>query len=67
MRSSGGSTRVSVGFFLRVDDFTAEYDRLRQIGVKFATDPQNAPYGRFAVFQDVAGNRWDLLGPTADA
>ena len=54
-----------VGFFLRVDDFDAEHDRMRTVGIRFVTAPRNEPYGRFAVFEDVAGNRWDLLGPTA--
>ena len=52
-----------VGFFLRVDDFAAEYTRMREAGVQFVTEPRDEPYGRFAVFHDVAGNRWDLLGP----
>ncbi|MCC6386636.1 MAG: VOC family protein [Dehalococcoidia bacterium] len=52
-----------VGMFLRVDDFEAEYGRLRAAGVSFVTAPRDEPYGRFAVFLDVAGNRWDLLGP----
>lgn len=52
-----------VGMFLRVDDFEAEFERLRTAGVEFVTAPKDAPYGRFAVFLDVAGNRWDLLGP----
>jgi catechol 2,3-dioxygenase-like lactoylglutathione lyase family enzyme len=52
-----------VGFFLRVDDFDAAYERMRSAGVEFVTDPRDEPYGRFAVFLDVAGNRWDLLGP----
>lgn len=52
-----------VGMFLRVDDFEVEYERLRGDGVEFVTEPKDAPYGRFAVFLDVAGNRWDLLGP----
>jgi len=54
-----------VGFFLRVDDFDAEYERLRSVGVAFVTDPRDEQYGRVAVFEDVVGNRWDLLGPTA--
>lgn len=54
-----------VGFFLRVDDFDVEYARMRSVGVEFVTDPRGRPYGRVAVFQDVAGNRWDLLGPGA--
>jgi catechol 2,3-dioxygenase-like lactoylglutathione lyase family enzyme len=52
-----------VGLFLRVDDFPAAYDRMRAAGVQFATEPRDEPYGRVAVFIDVAGNRWDLLGP----
>jgi catechol 2,3-dioxygenase-like lactoylglutathione lyase family enzyme len=52
-----------VGLFLRVDDFHASYERMRQAGVTFLTEPRREPYGHVAVFLDVAGNRWDLLGP----
>lgn len=52
-----------VGWFLRVDDFAASYLRLREAGVDFVTEPRTEPYGQVAVFLDVAGNRWDLLGP----
>ena len=52
-----------VGLFLRVDDFDATYGRLRAAGVEFASTPRDEPYGRVVVFVDVAGNRWDLLGP----
>jgi catechol 2,3-dioxygenase-like lactoylglutathione lyase family enzyme len=52
-----------VGFFLRVDDFNAAFDRMVADGIEFVTEPRDKPSGRFAVFQDVAGNRWDLLGP----
>ena len=52
-----------VGFFLRVDDFTAAYERMTAAGVEFVTAPRVEPYGRVAVFRDIAGNRWDLLGP----
>ena len=54
-----------VGFFLRVDDFDAAHERLSAAGVEFVREPRDEPYGRVAVFLDVAGNRWDLLGPTA--
>jgi catechol 2,3-dioxygenase-like lactoylglutathione lyase family enzyme len=53
-----------VGFFLRVDDFDAAHERMVSAGVEFATSPRTEPYGRVAVFVDIAGNRWDLLGPT---
>jgi catechol 2,3-dioxygenase-like lactoylglutathione lyase family enzyme len=52
-----------VGFFLRVDDFGAAYDRMTAAGVEFVTAPRAEPYGQVAVFLDIAGNRWDLLGP----
>lgn len=51
-----------VGFFLQVDDVDAEYRRLVSRGVRFLTEPRSEPYGRVAVFLDVAGNKWDLLG-----
>jgi len=54
-----------VGFFLRVDDFTAFYERLVAAGVEFVRPPRSEPYGRVAVFLDNAGNRWDLLGPAS--
>ena len=52
-----------VGFFLQVDDFDAAYQRMSAAGVQFTGPPRTEPYGRVAVFLDIAGNRWDLLGP----
>jgi len=52
-----------VGFFLRVDDFEATQARLVAAGVTFVSPPRVEPYGMVAVFQDLEGNRWDLLGP----
>jgi catechol 2,3-dioxygenase-like lactoylglutathione lyase family enzyme len=52
-----------VGLFLRVDDFAAAHARMTAAGVEFLTSPRTEPYGRVAVFADIAGNRWDLLGP----
>jgi catechol 2,3-dioxygenase-like lactoylglutathione lyase family enzyme len=50
-----------VGLFLRVDDFEQTFDRLVEAGVVFVSQPRSEPYGRVAVFIDIAGNRWDLL------
>ena len=52
-----------VGFFLQVDDVDATHARLVAAGVEFTKPPRSEPYGRVAVFVDVAGNLWDLLGP----
>lgn len=55
-----------VGFFLRVDDFDAVFQRMMAAGVEFVRPPRAESYGKVAVFLDVAGNRWDLLGPAPD-
>lgn len=52
-----------VGFFLHVDDFEATWRRLTDAGVEFTRPPRTEPYGRVAVFRDISGNKWDLLGP----
>jgi catechol 2,3-dioxygenase-like lactoylglutathione lyase family enzyme len=52
-----------VGLFLRVDDFKVRYERMKDHGVEFLESPRDEPYGRVAVFRDLVGNRWDLLGP----
>ena len=51
-----------VGLFLRVDDFAATYERMVAAGVRFVAEPRLEAYGRVAVFLDLEGNRWDLLG-----
>lgn len=60
----GAQVAGRVGFFLRVDDFDGAYERMISAGVTFVTSPRTEPYGRVAVFLDIAGNRWDLLGPS---
>jgi catechol 2,3-dioxygenase-like lactoylglutathione lyase family enzyme len=52
-----------VGLFLDVDDFAATHARLLSLGVRFCESPRHEPYGTVAVFEDLYGNRWDLLGP----
>jgi len=59
----GNQVGGRVGFFLRVDDFDAIYDRMTVAGVEFVTQPRTEDYGKVVVFVDIAGNRWDLLGP----
>ena len=55
-----------VGFFLRVDDFADQYKKMVSAGVEFARPPRTEPYGEVAVFLDIAGNRWDLIGPALE-
>jgi catechol 2,3-dioxygenase-like lactoylglutathione lyase family enzyme len=63
VRAVGDQFAGRVGLFVRVEDFQDSYDRMRQAGVEFVGEPREEPNGRVAVFLDVAGNRWDLLGP----
>lgn len=62
--AAGSQAAGRVAFFLRTEDFDAAYGRLVAAGVEFITAPRTEPYGRVAVFRDIAGNKWDLLGPT---
>ncbi len=52
-----------VGFFLRVDDFEDSHARMTAAGVVFVLPPRVESYGTIAVFLDLEGNKWDLLGP----
>jgi catechol 2,3-dioxygenase-like lactoylglutathione lyase family enzyme len=64
-RVVGDQLAGRVGFFLRVDDFQRTYDRMVATNVRFEGEPRDEPYGRVVVFRDIAGNKWDLLGPAA--
>ncbi|WP_328301950.1 VOC family protein [Streptomyces sp. NBC_00435] len=59
----GDQTGGRVGFFLHTDDFAAEHARMTAEGVRFLEEPRHETYGSVAVFQDLYGNRWDLLQP----
>jgi predicted enzyme related to lactoylglutathione lyase len=52
-----------VAFFLRVDDFDSEYDRMTAAGVEFVRAPRDCPHGRNVTFRDILGNLWDMIGP----
>jgi catechol 2,3-dioxygenase-like lactoylglutathione lyase family enzyme len=52
-----------VGFFLHVEDFDAAYARMASAGARFLTAPRTELYGQVAVFLDIAGNKWHLIGP----
>jgi catechol 2,3-dioxygenase-like lactoylglutathione lyase family enzyme len=56
-----------VGLFLRVEDFDASYQRMVEGRVRFISEPRVQAYGKVAVFLDLEGNRWDLLGPAPGA
>jgi catechol 2,3-dioxygenase-like lactoylglutathione lyase family enzyme len=57
----GNQTGGRVAFFLSTDDFARDYALLRGRGVHFVREPTTTPYGTVAVFEDLYGNRWDLI------
>ncbi|MGH6999249.1 MAG: VOC family protein [Phenylobacterium sp.] len=59
----GDQTGGRVGFFLHTDDFAADHARMTAAGVNFLEAPRHEPYATVAVFEDLYGNRWDLLQP----
>ena len=50
-----------VAFFLHTDDFQRDYKTMLSAGVHFIETPRHEAYGTVAVFEDIYGNRWDLL------
>ena len=63
----GDQTGGRVAFFLYTDDFEADHRRMSADGVRFLETPRREAYGSVAVFQDLYGNRWDLLERPATA
>lgn len=65
-RHVGNQTGGRVFLFLHTDDFWRDFHAYRHRGVVFVREPRKEPYGMVAVFADLHGNMWDLLGPAAD-
>jgi catechol 2,3-dioxygenase-like lactoylglutathione lyase family enzyme len=59
----GDQTGGRVFLFLRTDDFPRDHAAMLAAGVRFLESPRHEPYGSVAVFEDLYGNRWDLIGP----
>ena len=57
----GRQTGGRVGYFLHTDDFARDHALFLERGVHFCEAPRHEAYGSVAVFEDVYGNRWDLL------
>ena len=60
--SIGNQTGGRVAFFLKVENFDVAYARILAAGATFVTSPRDESYGRVAVFLDISGNKWDLIG-----
>jgi catechol 2,3-dioxygenase-like lactoylglutathione lyase family enzyme len=60
-RFIGNQTGGRVFLFLSTDDFWRDYNRMSAEGIRFVRPPSEASYGTVAVFEDLYGNRWDLV------
>jgi catechol 2,3-dioxygenase-like lactoylglutathione lyase family enzyme len=60
----GDQTGGRVFLFLETADFAADHRRFSGAGVRFLEAPRREPYGTVAVFEDLYGARWDLIGPS---
>lgn len=61
MKSVGNQTGGRVFLFLNTDDFWRDYKDMIEKGVGFLEEPREETYGIVAVFEDLYGNKWDLL------
>jgi len=61
----GNQTGGRVFLFLHTDDFWRDYKTYQSRGVRFLESPRQESYGTVAVFEDLYGNKWDLLEPAA--
>ena len=59
----GKQTGGRVFLFLRTDDFWRDYNNMVSVGIRFVRPPRSESYGTVAVFEDLYGNLWDLIGP----
>jgi uncharacterized glyoxalase superfamily protein PhnB len=62
----GDQTGGRVGMFLYTEDFDRDHARMGAAGVAFLEAPREERYGKVAVFEDLYGNRWDLIQPHRD-
>nr|WP_242152862.1 MULTISPECIES: VOC family protein [unclassified Sphingomonas] len=71
-RAVGDRPREAIGdqsggrvfLFLEADDFARDHLAYTQRGIRFVEAPRHEPYGTAAVFEDLYGNRWDLIEPS---
>lgn len=63
----GDQTAGRVFLFLYTDDFWGDFKTYQGNGVVFLREPKTEAYGTVAVFQDLYGNQWDLIGPASES
>jgi len=63
LRAVGNQTGGRVFLFLHTDNFERDYANMKNAGISFIEAPRKEPYGTVVVFEDLYGNRWDLIEP----
>ena len=58
----GNQTGGRVFLFLQTDNFWTDYQNMLDKGIVFVREPVTEEYGTVAVFKDLYGNLWDLIG-----
>ncbi|WP_342741807.1 VOC family protein [Sphingomonas rubra] len=64
-KAIGDQSGDRVFLFLETDDFARDHLAYTERGIRFVEAPRHEPYGIVAVFEDIYGNRWDLIEPCA--
>ena len=59
----GHQSDERVLLYLHTDDFERDHAAYVARGVQFVEAPRQEKYGTVAVFEDLYGNRWDLIQP----
>jgi catechol 2,3-dioxygenase-like lactoylglutathione lyase family enzyme len=59
----GNQTGGRVFLFLHTDNFERDYQNLLDHQIEIVRQPQREEYGTVAVFKDLYGNLWDMIGP----
>jgi len=62
-KSIGNQAGGRVSFFLHTDDFWRDYEKLKTRGINIIRPASEMDYGTVAVFEDLYGNKWDLIQP----
>ena len=57
----GDQTGGRVFLFLHTDNFSGDYERMKNAGVEFTEEPRHEEYGWVVVFKDLYGNKWDMI------
>ncbi|MEI8111549.1 MAG: VOC family protein [Chitinophagia bacterium] len=63
LKAVGNQTGGRVFLFLHTDNFERDYSNMKNAGITFIEAPRKEPYGTVVVFEDLYGNRWDLIEP----